>query len=88
MPELNIYLRGNMRGLYGSGAEILAIRDESPQVKKGEWYRIHAVVADACDGTCGRNLYLTLTDVCGEYSRNTFRANSRSASTRTTTDNK
>ncbi len=69
MKGLKVYLRGS--GLRKAGDGILAIRDESPEVKKGEHYTIEEIVDG--EGMCGRNLLIKLKGVEGLYTRKTFR---------------
>jgi hypothetical protein len=74
MLEWKIYISGLHYGLYGSGAVVLARRDDSPGVERGKFYTI-AEVVDTGMGKCGKNLLIRLVGVPGEYVRNTFSVN-------------
>jgi len=69
MKELKVYLKGS--GLRKAGDNVLAIRDESPEVKENKHYTIEEIVDGS--GMCGRNLLIKLKGVEGLYTRKTFR---------------
>ncbi len=68
---LQVYLKGDFCGLYGTGAVVYARRNDGDLVK-GNYYTIKEVV-DTGLGMCGKNLGIVVDEVPGVYTRNDFR---------------